>query len=324
MTTIEFAVSLGEKAFNALTRVNQKRKGPEILLFDMFYKPKVLRPELWEFDEEKFHDGLPVKIVNNSDDKHFTISFFRFRTEYSVENQRRKRDYERIPIREGDPHDLAPRHTLEFSLPWRAVMQSAHESRILETKKDVKNLKFTLHFHDDFRNSDYSSKPLYPFRVRSEASRALGMFEPRMPVADILLKSKEGKTLAFIEVKNIENLSKRDATEIRSRIQEFFPSLANYFFMILTQDKTFVWSPISKGSSSAPHEFETKNIVQFYRHQKAGVRLREIELQLLLFQWLSDLASGLPVPSLEPERSFLDLGLMEQIRGSRVFMDDKP
>jgi hypothetical protein len=171
MSSIDVALFGADKLFGLGKFLIERRKGVEILVTNMFYKPVVRMPAHWEFDEDTFTSGMPVKVVNNSGSKHYTISFFRFHTAYTEGKKSVKQDHDRISLdKDHKNHDLAPGHAADFSLPWNSVMISAHESHDLLTK-DAKDLRFTLNFHDDYDNVDYSSKPLDSFLLRSEASR---------------------------------------------------------------------------------------------------------------------------------------------------------
>jgi hypothetical protein len=172
MSSIDIALFVADKLFDLAKGRRERDKLPEILVTQMFYKRRAFGPAMWEFDEDTFLKGMPVKVINNSSSKHFTISFFRLHTVYAEGKRSISKDHARIPLDEAHKnHDLAPGHAAEFSLPWETVMLSANESRTIETRDGVKDLLFTLNFHDDYDNVDYSSKPLDSFLIRSEGSR---------------------------------------------------------------------------------------------------------------------------------------------------------
>jgi len=170
----EVAIFAGETAYKAIRWVIKRKKDVEILLMDLFYKPKVLRPAHWEFDEETFGRGMPVKVINNSSSsKHFTISFFRFHTEYLEGKKTVSNDHDRISIGKKAVRSLKPNEALEFSLPWKTVGLSAMQSRLFEIRDGIRDHRFTLNFHDEYTNAEYSSAPLYPFRLASEANHVM-------------------------------------------------------------------------------------------------------------------------------------------------------
>jgi hypothetical protein len=172
----EVAIFVGETTYKAIRWLAKRKKDVEILVMDMFYKPKVLRPAHWEFDEETFENGMPVKVINNSSSKHFTISFFRFHTEYLEGKKTVLLDHDRISLGKKAVRNLEPNKALELSLPWKTVGLSAMQSRLFEIKTGIKDHQFTLNFHDDYTNAEYSSAPLYPFRLASEANHVLNMW----------------------------------------------------------------------------------------------------------------------------------------------------
>lgn len=144
---------------------------------DMFYQPGVTVPGMrWKFDETSLEQGFPVKVVNHSRSLHFTISFFQFETIYKIGKELRKHQHEPIPLADRNNRNLAPNTSKEFALPWEVVELDAQQARLWQTTSGVTKFKFALVFHDDYANADFpkNPKPLYPFRLRTEASRALG------------------------------------------------------------------------------------------------------------------------------------------------------
>lgn len=173
MAATEVALFVADRLFDIAKYVNERNRGAEILVTKMFYKPEVRLPAVWEFDEDTFLEGMPVKVVNNSKNKHYTISFFRFGTSYLGGKKLTNESYARmIPDKDHKNHDLAPGHAASYSLPWETTMYSAARSfELLKRVKHVGDHTFTLSFHDDFENADYPSKPLDPYLVKSEGSR---------------------------------------------------------------------------------------------------------------------------------------------------------
>ena len=173
LSSFDLALFVIDKAIDVTKYLDGKRRGPEILVTKMFYKPTLRVPEFWEFDEDTFLDGMPIKVVNPSRDKHYTISFFRFRTTYKEGKRAISEDHSRILMdKTHKNYPLKPGHSVDFSLPWKAAAESANQSRRRQVStRHVGDHTFTLNFHDDFDNLDYESKPLDPFLVRSEGSR---------------------------------------------------------------------------------------------------------------------------------------------------------
>jgi len=75
---VESAVFIGETTLKAAGWLWDRRQGPEIDVLDMFYDPGVLVPRRWKFDEDSFRLGMPVRVINHSSKRHYTISFFQF------------------------------------------------------------------------------------------------------------------------------------------------------------------------------------------------------------------------------------------------------
>lgn len=173
MAAVEVALFVADRLFDIAKYVNERDRGVEILVTKMFFKPDVRLPAMWEFDEDTFQEGMPVKVVNNSKSKHYTISFFRFGTSYLEGKKITNESYARMILdKDHKNYDLAPGHAASFSLPWETAMNCAARSyELLKRVKHVGDHTFMLSFHDDFENVDYGSKPLDPYLVRSEGSR---------------------------------------------------------------------------------------------------------------------------------------------------------
>ena len=173
MSGIEIALFIADRVIG-VARYLQGRDtgGVEIGVTKMFYKRQVAGPVLWEFDPETFENGMPVRVINHSKTKYYSISFFRFRT--IIKKGKKLTIHEHATVyldKDHKNYSLVPGHAVDFSIPWKAAMYSAHASRELQKQTThVNEHTFVLSFHDDFTNLDYDSKPLDPFRVRSEGS----------------------------------------------------------------------------------------------------------------------------------------------------------
>jgi hypothetical protein len=59
-------------------------------------------------------------------------------------------------------------------------------------------------------------------------------------------------------------------------------------------------------------------VVKRYFPAEPGTRLHGVQLELLLVQWLADLAAGASVSESEPERSLEKVGFLDAIREAQV------
>lgn len=144
---------------------------------------------------------------------------------------------------------------------------------------------------------------------------------------DVAAVSPAGELLVVVEVKNRESLSPTIATALRRNlIVHGLRSHAPYF-LLLSQERGFVWVRSSEVDVDArltfdappTAEFSMGEVIDRYLPGLDGRdRLRGEELELLVVQWLVDLANGRVAVEHEPERTLDQLGLVQAIRGTRV------
>ena len=141
--------------------------------------------------------------------------------------------------------------------------------------------------------------------------------------ADILIKDAKGHTIAVVEVKNIQNLSRDEATQLRRNLADFGIPFQAPFYLLLSQDKGFLWKDSSYENLEVPpmYEFPMDNVVARYSPGRAGERLYGEVFELLAFQWLLDLSIGSENSSKEPEKMLALSGFNEAIKGANVLLE---
>lgn len=143
--------------------------------------------------------------------------------------------------------------------------------------------------------------------------------------ADLLVRRRDGAPIMQVEVKNRERLSENDATELRKTILQHCAHIYTPYFLLASQDTGYLWTNSEAQQLDAPprYEFELNRIISRYLPTlKDKERLRHPELQLLLFQWLIDLASRPISSSEEPEKTLDESGLLDAVKGASVRMED--
>ena len=140
-------------------------------------------------------------------------------------------------------------------------------------------------------------------------------------LADILISTRDGQPIGVVEVKNRRDLSREVAMKLRRNmlVHGLLPQIP--YFLLLSQDTGFLWKEAWQGRLHAKptYEFPMGKVVARYLPEiGAKERLREAQLELLVLQWLSDLAGVAQEAIEEPERSLELSGFLRSIRGATV------
>lgn len=143
-------------------------------------------------------------------------------------------------------------------------------------------------------------------------------------VTDILVRNPAGDTLATIEIKNRQNLSSDVAADLRRNLVAHGMTGPASYFMILSQDAGFLWKdPGSIAPEAAPtQEFSMRDVVsRYFSHSGNQERLSESVLELLVLQWLNELAASNNGASGEPEKLLAASGFLESLRGATILAE---
>jgi len=136
--------------------------------------------------------------------------------------------------------------------------------------------------------------------------------------ANILVQGPDNRTIAVIEIKNRQNLSRDIAMILRRNIGAFdsFPHAP--YFLLLSQDVGFLWEESGQKDLVAPTvEFPMKQIMSRYLpDMNPDERLRNSELELLVLMWLNDLTWGQPETTEEPEKSLASSEFLRAVQGA--------
>jgi hypothetical protein len=141
---------------------------------------------------------------------------------------------------------------------------------------------------------------------------------------DILIENSEGYPIAFVEVKNLQNLSRDIATELRHNLIEYGVPAQVPYFLLLSQDVGFLWKETKQIDSHAPptYEFPMHQVVTRYLKEDSERRLYGHILELLVFQWLNDLATKPANESEEPEKTLALSGFSKSIKGAAILTEE--
>ena len=141
--------------------------------------------------------------------------------------------------------------------------------------------------------------------------------------ADILIQSPEGNPIAVVEVKNIPNLTRNEAIQLRRNLADYGVPFQMPFFLLLSQDIGFLWkdSKYENLDSQPTYEFPMDRVVARYSSREPGERMYEAEFVFLVLRWLNNLATKQQNIGEEPEKSLAILGFIEAVRGADVLLE---
>ena len=138
--------------------------------------------------------------------------------------------------------------------------------------------------------------------------------------ADILLRNASGEVIAVVEAKGAMKLTAALAMDIRRRMLAHGLPAHLPYFLLLSQERGYLWEGSLALRPDAPPtaEFPMAEVVTRYFPAEPGARLHGVQLELLLVQWLTDLAAGASVPQSESERALKKVGFLDAIREAQV------
>lgn len=140
---------------------------------------------------------------------------------------------------------------------------------------------------------------------------------------DILIRSKDERPVAIVEVKNPREWSETLATEMRRNMIMHDMLLPAPYLLLVSQRKGFVWRQTDDASDHPERppdaEFPMDHVVA--RYVPAGLSdrwLRGRELEFIVLRWLDDLASGIRREDSDAERALIDIGFLQAIADASV------
>jgi hypothetical protein len=137
---------------------------------------------------------------------------------------------------------------------------------------------------------------------------------------DIVVQNADGQFVAVIEIKNLKDLTRVTATNLRRNSMKYSLLPQTPYFLLLSQDRGFLWKEAwIKGPEAPPtYEFPMDKVVIRYLKRNPDERLYEIELEFLALQWLNDLADGKLNTYEEPEATLALAGFSQTIKEATV------
>ena len=141
---------------------------------------------------------------------------------------------------------------------------------------------------------------------------------------DLVIKDSEGRLIAMVEVKNLQGLSRDEATTLRHDLVDYGLPTHIPYFLLLSQDVGFLWKEQEQENLDAPptYEFPMDTVVDRYVEKKPERRLYGAELELLVLQWLLNLIAKPQTAIEEPEKTLARAGFNESIKDAAITMQE--
>jgi len=145
-------------------------------------------------------------------------------------------------------------------------------------------------------------------------------------LADIAVFSKDRRPVLVVEVKDSSMYSTAEsAAGLRRSLMahHFLPDVP--FFMLATPIQISLWRGDAHAGAYPNYSAAAKAVLDSYssRHANRDKPVRGGALEIVMFSWLSDLASGVCAlsPDSEVDRMLVESGLYERIRGGTADFD---
>ncbi|MEA2574393.1 MAG: hypothetical protein QOH93_1691 [Chloroflexia bacterium] len=148
-----------------------------------------------------------------------------------------------------------------------------------------------------------------------------------IPYADIVIRNSDGNAVAVVEVKNRANLSRDVAIDLRRNLLTHGLISAAPYFLILSQECGFLWKDIGSAALDAPptQEFSMRPVMQRYLPQvDTEERLSGSVLELLVLQWLNEIAANGQHSPEDPERLLATSGFLDSLRDATILVEVSP
>jgi len=148
--------------------------------------------------------------------------------------------------------------------------------------------------------------------------------------SDLIIRDENGQPLALVEVKGDLASDRERAAVLRRNVLAHTTAADVSFFLLLTPSVGYLWKsnpPLDAANSFVrppDAEFSTSEILQHYVPGQGNEisRVGSV-LELIFYQWLSDLANGASGRGPGKSKALADVGFLEAVRGAHVILEDE-
>lgn len=154
-----------------------------------------------------------------------------------------------------------------------------------------------------------------------DESARLFRLSARTVRVDLLARDKQGRAIAIVELKNRPGLSARAAAELRRNIIVHGLRQIPYF-LVLSQDKGYLWKPDAPIDTMPQHSFLTRSVIPSHVIESArNGRLTERELEFFVLQWLLELPRKSPEHLQDFENELIRSGFVDAIKDAEILTE---
>ena len=139
-------------------------------------------------------------------------------------------------------------------------------------------------------------------------------------VPDLVIRRPDAAPIAIIEVKGAGDLSPERAKGIFESYLAAVGDVPPAFFLVVSPQRGYLWKKDAlRTDRSANAEFDTNDVFRDYLDPRDEAEVpRGRTLELVVFRWLLDLASGIRSPHTQADEQLRQTGFTDSIRDADV------
>ena len=141
---------------------------------------------------------------------------------------------------------------------------------------------------------------------------------------DITIRKRDGRPIAIVEVKNKRALTEADASFLRRGFLAHGLMEGIPYFLVLSQDVGYLWHQEAQSTGSDVDAFTRFSmdavLRRFVSEVDLEVRLHGAELELVVWQWLTEIAGNGLNADREPECQLRSSGFLDALQETSVGM----
>lgn len=144
-------------------------------------------------------------------------------------------------------------------------------------------------------------------------------------ISTLIIRDIEGLTVALVEVKGGSHSSVDRAEGIRRNVLAHYSGAATPYFVYLSQTTGYIWKreptrePDDKRVRPPDGEFSLVEVVcEYLPATTSSTTYSGSQLELIYYQWLSDLADGIPVSNDATRKTLSETGFLAAIQGASI------
>jgi len=145
-------------------------------------------------------------------------------------------------------------------------------------------------------------------------------------IADIIVRATDGRIVATVHVKNLPSLGPDAAVALKDLRLESGLVLTTAHFLLVSQEHGYLWLPGHAETGKRPDVmFPMAPVVRrTFPRLRPRERLYATVLEMVVADWLRDLAIGNVSLRANPERKLVKAGFVRDIQNAFVETESRP